>query len=129
MSDSTSIARELEELEHAFMDAVRRRDLAYLERVLGDEFTLTTGRPGAEVRERQEWLDVTRDCYVIDRFEFEQFAAQVYGDVAVVRSRYRQVAHMGERERTGAYRMTDVWVRRAGCWQLASRHLTAVAES
>lgn len=37
-------------LEVEFMEAVRRRDLPKLERMLGHNFVLTTGRPGSEVR-------------------------------------------------------------------------------
>ena len=44
--------RKLEQLEHQWVEAVRDRDLETLERVLGEEFTLTTGRPGNEVRSR-----------------------------------------------------------------------------
>jgi ketosteroid isomerase-like protein len=126
--EGASVIRELSQLEHDFMDAVRRRDMAFLERALGEEFTLTTGRPGAEVRARSEWLDVTRERYVIESFAFEELSVHAYGTVGVVRSRYRQAGRMGELDRTAAYRMTDVWVRRDGRWQLVARHSTALED-
>jgi len=52
-----SAEEELPRLEVEFMEAVKRRDVPKLERILGDSFVLTTGRPGAEVRPRREWLD------------------------------------------------------------------------
>ena len=109
------------------MEATQRRDAEFLERHLGEEFTLTTGRPGAEVRGRSEWLDVTQQSYVIDSFDFEELDVRVYGHVAVAASRYRQQARMGDLERSGSYVMTDVWVRRKGRWQLVCRHATALA--
>lgn len=39
-----------------FVEAVQRKDIDLLERLLGEDFTLTTGRPGKEVCSRDEWL-------------------------------------------------------------------------
>jgi len=113
---------ELFRLEHAWMQAVQRRDLPFLERLLGEEFTLTTGRAGAEVRGRQEYLEITRDVYVIDDFGFDEITAHVHADGAFVRSRYRQRGRMGEKDRTQTFLMTDVFFRRDGRWQAVARH-------
>jgi ketosteroid isomerase-like protein len=115
---------EIEELERRFMDAVRDRDVDTLERMLGERFTLTTGRPGAEVRGRAEWLEVTRGAYVIESYDFEWLEVDRYGDAAVARSRYRQRGRMGDDDRTQPFLMTDVWVRLEDEWRLVSRHIT-----
>jgi ketosteroid isomerase-like protein len=115
---------DLAALEDAFMRAVQGRDMDFLERSLGEEFTLTTGRPGAEVRSRAEWLEITRGSYVIESFEFEELDARVYGEAALVRSRYSQRGRMGEADRSTTYLMTDVWVQRDRRWQLVTRHIT-----
>lgn len=111
-------------LERELARAVQGRDLDKIDRILAAEFTLATGRPGAEVRSREEYLDVTRDRYVVNSFEFDSIEPRVYGHVAVVRSRYRQEGRLDGEDRSGAYLFTDVWVRRAGRWQLVTRHLT-----
>jgi hypothetical protein len=72
------------------MEAVRTRDPEFL----GGEFTLTTGRPGNEVRGRQEDLNITGERYEIDAFEFEELEGIEHG--AVVRSRYSQRGRMAE---------------------------------
>jgi ketosteroid isomerase-like protein len=115
---------ELESLEREFMRAVQRRDVAWLSDRLGDEFTLTTGRPGHEVRSREEWLRVTGEEYEIDSFSFDELEVLDYGDAAVVRSRYRQRARMGGEDRSESYLMTDVWVRREERWRLVTRHIS-----
>lgn len=71
---------ELFELETEFMEAVKARDVAYLDQRLGENFVLTTGRTGAEVRSRQEWLEVTRWSYRIESFEFEWLRVEAYGE-------------------------------------------------
>jgi ketosteroid isomerase-like protein len=116
--------RKLARLEHDWLNAVKERDVERLERLLGDEFTLTTGRPGSEVRSRQEYLDVTRDRYVIESFEFEELDVHAYGHVALVRSRYRQTGSIDGQDRNQAFLMTDVFVRRGGRWQAVTRHLS-----
>jgi hypothetical protein len=122
--EEDAIKRELTRLENAWMEAVRRRDLPVLECILGEEYTLTTGRPGAEVRRRQEYLDITRNRYSIASFEFEWFEIHIYDEVAVVRSRYRQRGRMDDQDRSTAFLMTDVWVWRDARWQAVARHVS-----
>jgi len=121
------LARQIERLEQRWMEAVRDRDMAFLEELLGEEFTLTTGRPVAPVRGREEWLAVTRDRYVIEEFEFERLEVLPYGHVAVARSRYRQTASMDGEDRTQAFLMTDVFVRRKGGWRAVTRHVSPLS--
>jgi ketosteroid isomerase-like protein len=116
--------RKLAKLEHDWLNAVMERDVERLDRLLGEEFTLTTGRPGNGVRSRQEYMDVARDLYVIESFEFEELDVHVYGHVGLVRSRYRQTGSMAGEDRSQAFLMTDVWVRRAGRWQAVTRHIS-----
>ena len=111
-------------LERRFMKAVAERDLDFLERYLGEEFTLTTGRPGNEVRGREEWLEITARRYSIDEWDFEQLEILPYGHVAVARSRYVQRGSMDGQDRSQPFLMTDVWVRRKGDWVLVTRHIS-----
>jgi len=117
-------AHELRSLEQRLMTAVAERDLDFLERHLAEEFTLTTGRPGHETRERAEWLEVTATSYEIRSFRFDELEVLDYGEVAVVRSRYSQEATMGGADRSQSFLMTDVWHRRDGAWRLVTRHIS-----
>ena len=111
-------------LQHEWMEAVKRRDIEFLERLLGPEFVLFTGRPGIETRTRQQYLDVTRDRYTLDSFEYVALDVHTYGDFGLVRSRYSQRGRMDDKERNQAFLMTDVWVKRDGRWQAVSRHIS-----
>lgn len=114
----------LEALSVRFMEAVRDRELAWLDQHLAEEFTLTTGRPGAPVRARDEWLEITGERYTIEDFAFEELEALDLGSAAVVRSRYRQRGSMDGQSRTQTYLMTDVWADRDGRPQLVTRHVS-----
>lgn len=113
---------EILDLHWRFMQAVQMRDMLTLEEMLGDDFTLTTGRLNAEVRTRAQWLAVTRGHYRIDDFSFDEITVQRYGSCAVVRSRYRQHGALGRHARNSVFRMTDVWIEHADGWQLHVRH-------
>ena len=115
---------ELRRLEERFMTAIAERNLDFLRRHLGEEFKLTTGRPGHETRDRAEWLEVTATAYEIRSFRFDELEVLDYGDVAVVRSRYSQEATMADAERSQSYLMTDVWHRRDGAFRLVARHIS-----
>jgi hypothetical protein len=106
------------------MEAVQRRDLAFLDDLLAPEFTLTTGRPGNETRSREEYLEVTRDAYRIDDFAFDELEAVVERDAAVIRSRYSQRGRMGDEDRSQSFLMTDVFFRRGGRWRAVTRHIS-----
>ena len=106
------------------MEAVRDRELDWLEEHLGAEFTLTTGRPGAPVRSRSEWLAITRDRYAIEEFAFDELEVIDLGPVGVVRSGYRQRGSMDGADRTQAFLITDVWTDRGDRPQLVTRHVS-----
>ena len=124
MSRADTSEQELIRLEHDWMRAVQERDMEFLDDLLGEEFTLTTGRPGVEIRQRQEWLDITRERYVLDAFRFESLDVHVYTDAAMVRSRYTQRGQMDDQDRNQTFLMTDVFVRRDGRWQAVTRHIS-----
>jgi hypothetical protein len=44
----------------------------------------------------------------------------------MVRARYRQQATVAGQDRSGAFLLTDVWVRRDGRWQVVTRHSSHV---
>jgi ketosteroid isomerase-like protein len=117
-------AQELIGLQHDWMEAVKRRDLEFLEHLLAPEFSLITGRPGIETRTRQQYLDVTRDRYTLESFEYVDLDVHAYGDFGFTRSRYSQRGWMDDMKRDQAFLMTDVWVRRNGSWQAVSRHIS-----
>ena len=71
---------EIAQLQRDWAEAVQRRDMAALEQLLGEEFTLTTGRKGAEMRRRQEWLDITRESYEVDQWAYDEMDVRAYGD-------------------------------------------------
>jgi len=119
---------EIEQLLRRWAEAVEAREMAFLEALLAPEFTLTTGRPGAEVRTREQYLAITRDEYEVESWQFDDIVVQHYGRFAVARTRYTQTGRMGTETRDGAYLMTDAFVKQAGRWRAVARHITPLAK-
>jgi hypothetical protein len=51
----------------------------------------------------------------------------VYGDVALMRSRWTQTATLDGKPWKGVFLLTDVWARRDHRWQTVARHATPIA--
>ena len=116
------LVHELTRLEHELTEAIRRHDVERLEQLIGREFKLV-GRTGRGWS-RHEWLEKAAGPYEIDDFSFEEIDVDVFGDTAVLHSRYRQTARLDGTDLSHTFVLTDVWVRRHGRWQLFHRHST-----
>jgi hypothetical protein len=116
------LVHELTRLEHELTEAIQRHDTDRLEQLVGREFKLV-GRTGRGWS-RHDWMEKAAGPYEIDDFSFEEIDVDVFGDTAVLHSRYRQAARLDGTDLPHTFVLTDVWVRRSGRWQLVHRHST-----
>jgi ketosteroid isomerase-like protein len=118
---TAAVVHELVELSHDLVKAVQDHDAARLDALLASEFTLlgAAGELG-----RVELLDAATGRYAIAEFAYEEIDPEVYGNTAVVVSRYHQAARLDGRDVSARMHITDVWVRRDGRWQIVRRHAT-----
>ena len=114
-----TVEHELIELSHEVVRAVQHHDRSRLEHLLGAEFTL---QGAAGELDREAFLEAASGPYEIEDFAYEEIDPEVYGNTAVLVSRYRQRARLDTRDLSHDLRVTDVWVRRDGRWQLVRRH-------
>jgi ketosteroid isomerase-like protein len=115
------VAEELVGLSHELVRAVQEHDVDRLDCLLAEEFTLDGA---AGTLDREELLEAASDAYAIEEFTYHQIDPELYGNTAVVVSRYRQTARLGDHDASGELRVTDVWIRRDGRWQIVRRHAT-----
>ena len=116
-----AVAHELVELSHDLARAVAEHDVGALERMLAAEFTL---QGAAGQLDREEFLAAAGGPYEIDEFAYEEIDPEIYGDTAVLVSRYSQVARFDGRDLSRRMNVTDIWTRRDGRWQIVRRHAT-----
>jgi ketosteroid isomerase-like protein len=118
------VVHELIDLEHDLVRAVQAHDVDRLEQLLAPEFTL---QGAAGKLDRDGLLEAAAGPYEIDEFTYEEIDPEVYGNTAVLVSRYRQVARLGSADLSHRMNLTDIWVRRDARWRIVRRHATIAA--
>jgi ketosteroid isomerase-like protein len=113
-------------LERGWNEAFYRKDVAFIEKLLAEEFTATydDGRIGDKATELG--LVAAFDQNVQSATP-DEFAVRVYRDTAVVWFTLRLVGIKNGQRSEMALRYTDVWIIRDGRWQCVSSQSTRVA--
>ena len=113
-------------LSEEWMNAVRERDAATLERLVAPAFRFMAIHLAPEPMNREQWLNAALTGYEIVSFSFLDADVVVHGDTGIVHSRYSQIGNLGTTDLSGVFRLTDVWGRREGDWQVLARHSSLV---
>jgi ketosteroid isomerase-like protein len=113
-------------LERGWNEAFYRKDVAFIEKLLAEEFTATydDGRIGDKATELG--LVAAFDQNVQSATP-DEFAVRIYRDTAVVWFTLRLVGIKDGQRSEMALRYTDVWIIRDGRWQCVSSQSTRVA--
>lgn len=113
-------------LERGWNEAFYRKDVAFIERLLAEEFTATydDGRIGNKATELALVAAFDQN---VESATPDEFAVRVYRDTAVVWFTLRLVGIKDGQRSEMALRYTDVWVVRDGRWQCVSSQSTRVA--
>jgi len=118
---------ELVRLEEEWMGAMQRRDADRLEALVAPEFRFTAIHLDPDPMSREQWIGAALGGYTIASFYFDETEAEVAGDTGVVHARYSQIASFNGRNLSAMFRLTDVWSRREGRWQVVVRHSSILA--
>jgi ketosteroid isomerase-like protein len=118
---------ELAGLQEDWMAAMQQRDTERLEELVAPGFRFTAVHLGPDPMTREQWMGAAREGYTIVSFAYETMDIDVFGDTAVVHSRYSQVASFEHTSLSNLFRLTDVWSRRDGRWQVVARHSSVLA--
>jgi ketosteroid isomerase-like protein len=113
---------ELAQLQEDWMCAVQERDMERLEEIVADGFRFTAIHLAPEPMSREQWIAAAQSGYNITSFAYLNMDIDVFGDAAVVHSRYSQVANLGHHDLSNTFRLTDVWSRINGRWRVVARH-------
>jgi ketosteroid isomerase-like protein len=105
------VERELIELVRKWDNASVKRDVATLDLLLADEFTLS----GTTKKEYLAFIKSSTD--VIESAVSDNFDVRVYKDMAVLIARDTIKLERNGVKVVEVYRYIDVWVKRAGRWQ------------
>ena len=115
--------QELMKLERDWMEAVKKHDAEALGQLLADDFFATDeqGRVTNKSQYVSEMKALSVDSYAVDEFSF-----RINGETAVVSVRWTLKAAFQGQDISGAYRETNVWMKRDGRWRVVSSHISRI---
>jgi ketosteroid isomerase-like protein len=113
-------------LERGWNDAFYRKDVAFIEKLLADEF-IATYDDGSQGDKAKELALAAEFNQQVESATQEDFIVKVYRDTAVVWFTLRIVGVRQGQKSELLLRYTDVWVVRDGRWQCVSTQSTRVA--
>jgi len=113
------------ELERDWNAAFYRKDLAFIDHVLADEF-IGTYEDGSRGDKANELSMTAAFNEHVDSATQDEFVVKVYGDTAVVWFSLHLVGPSKGRRLEITLRYVDVFVMRAGRWQCVSSQSTKV---
>jgi ketosteroid isomerase-like protein len=122
MSDVAADRAELARLEEEWMSAMQARDMDRLEELVAPGFRFTAIHLSPEPFTREQWMGAAREGYTIVSFAFLEKDIDVFGDTGVIHARYSQMANFESTDLSNVFRLTDVWARVDGRWQVVVRH-------
>jgi len=123
---NSSTQAEILALGERWAEAEQRADTATLDKLAIADFRLVG--PFGFVLDKAQWLDRYRSgALVTNSLVWDEVAVRDFGDTAIAIGRHAQRATYQGRPADGQFRVTQVFVRDGGQWELASLHLSQAA--
>ena len=124
---SGGVEQELIKLENEWADAWVKRDVAFFNQIIADNYTWTS--PWGEVWTKAQDLALLKSGQdVITSWVLADMKVRVYGDAAVVTGRATIKETYKGKDVSRQERWTDTWVKRAGRWQCVAGHSSEIAQ-
>ena len=121
MAQEKSDAATVRSLELKWTESYKQRSIDSLSSLLADEFTITV--EDGNVYSKAGYISHTADSKVrVEVAEMTDLKVRVHGDVAVVTGAYHEHGESDGKPYDYRDRLTDVWVKTAGKWQVIASH-------
>jgi len=118
--------QEVTQLTDQYIAALKGKDTAALERIWADDLTFITLRGDVQTK-AQRLADIQSGANRFDSLETTDRTVRVYGDTAVMTSLTTLKGQYKGQEASGQFRVTNVFVRRGGGWQIVALQMTPIS--
>jgi hypothetical protein len=119
---SEDVQNTVSQLEHEWVDAIVKKDVATLQKVIADDFVGVSSSGGSYTKSLAI-QDVQNGQYVVEKMELTEVAVTPFGpNTAVAFTTQDEASHYGITNTSGRYRYMDVWMLRNGQWQVVASH-------
>ena len=119
-----NVARDIHTMEHRWNDARAKADVATLNRILVDDWTVTHSDGTTDTKARY-LADLKSGARKFSGAVTESdVTVRVYGDTAVAAGFSASAVTLNGQAQGGALRFTRVYIRRDGAWKMIVSHAT-----
>lgn len=124
-ADSAAVAATILQLGQALDDALARKDWAAVEQYRAPDAIIIypNGNISTGARDLQNHR---AGGYVFDSVRSDSVRVRVLGPTAIVTARVTVRGYVHKQDVSGAYRVQNVWVKRAGKWQMIASQGTSI---
>jgi ketosteroid isomerase-like protein len=108
-------------LEKKWAEAIVSRDMGTLNEIIADDFTGTSWS-GDTYSKTNAVDDIEFRIYVAQSLDLENVKVKVFGDTAVVTLTQVEKSKYDDKDCSGRYGYSNVWMKRNGVWQAVSSY-------
>lgn len=120
---SDQIELEITRLEREWIEAIRRQDAPALAHIVADDCLFARGVPEGQLADKRLYSeDTLRSVPEEVAYSYDRVRLRIYQQTAIVNSIFKFQAVVAGTEASGAYLLTDVWMKRGEGWQVVMRH-------
>ena len=131
VKQSEALEQEIKRLDLAEADAIQRKDVAALNKLLAEDFTVNNPR-NEVIKGREEVYALMRNGTInYSSFVREPEALLFYGNTVVVMGRevITSAGNASGAEQTVRRRYTNIWMKKKGKWLLTARHASVICQN
>jgi ketosteroid isomerase-like protein len=123
---NSGVEQELRSLESQWQEALTRRDVAMLDRLMADDYVLTT--VSGEVVNKARVLAEVKSANATADVRNTEVAVRVYGDVAIVTGLVLISGKFNDKDVSTRSRYIKVYVKRQRHWRVVAAQATLIAQ-
>jgi ketosteroid isomerase-like protein len=121
LGQDKSDAATIRALELKWTESYKQRSIDILSSLLADEFVITV--EDGNVYSKAGYISHTADSKVrVDVAEMSDLKVRIHGNTAIVTGSYHEKGNSEGKPYEYHDRLTDVWVRTGGKWQVVASH-------
>lgn len=126
--DSNNGLTEIKRLNQQWMQSYVKRDIAFLEQYLADDY-MSTFPDGTILDKKGEIESLKSGEIALAQMTASEMNVRRYGEAAVITGRSTIKANVKGKEISGEYRFTDIWIRRGDRWLAVGSQVTRITGS
>jgi ketosteroid isomerase-like protein len=123
-ADPSADEQQLRKLEQDWAESYVKRDPSFAQKNMTDDFTFIG--PEGNMVNKADYIKGVTGPISFTQFKIDDLRIRTYGDTAVVLGLATITAKTGEKDESGQYSFTDVFVKQKNEWKAASGQVTAV---